>query len=406
MDFTTRLGLSKPDGDPVTGDVVDIDVLNANFDALDAVVSFTPCLSTARPSAPFVGQGILETDTADLFVWGGSAWLPLLGGSAQFTNIGLGTAPDANPARRIRSFWGGTNGALSQVLIEQSGAASGSRAFAVKAGGEANERFSLDFDGKMQWGPGTTGFDVTVNRVAGAILDISNGSLTVNGFHPMVPMLAKYPTAGSFTWTKPAKARWVRVKVCGGGGGGAGSTAPASGAHSKGGGGGGGAYAEKWFDANDLTATVPITVGGGGTGNTAANGAGGGTSYFGPTATPYLSAGGGSGGFYGSSSTATYEKNGGPGGSAFSGSPDLSVVGGMGGKGGGGITLGSGGVGGSSFLGGGGAGAETTSSSDGIAGGNAVGIGGGGGGAASSSLGAAAKGGNGAAGIVIVETYF
>lgn len=164
MDFTSRLGLNKPDGDPVTGDVVDIEKLNENFDALDAVVSYTPCTSTARPGAPFVGQAILETDTGKSFVWGGSGWLPnLIGLTPQLTNIGLGVAADASPARRIKAFWAGTTGGTSMVQLSQSGAAAASRAFGLLAGGEAFERFTIDFDGKVQWGQGT-GFDVSLYR--------------------------------------------------------------------------------------------------------------------------------------------------------------------------------------------------------------------------------------------------
>lgn len=166
MDTTPRILLQKPDPDPVTGDVVDVSVLNANFDTIDRYISFTPCLSTDRPTAPFAGQGILETDTAKTYVWGGSGWISLTSATPQFTNIGIGTAPDAALARRIKTWWGGTQGATSQVLLEQGGAAAGSRALAVKANLEANERWWLDFDGKMQWGPGITGGDTTLYRAS------------------------------------------------------------------------------------------------------------------------------------------------------------------------------------------------------------------------------------------------
>lgn len=165
MNSTTRVVLLKPNSHPVTGDFVDIDVINGNMDKIDSVISFTVCTSTARPAVPFTGQAILETDTAKTYVWGGSAWLPLLSGlTLQLDKLGIGTAADANILRKLKLFSGGTNGTLSQMLLEQSGPAAGSRALSLKAAGEANERWWIDFDGKMQWGPGSAGGDVTLYR--------------------------------------------------------------------------------------------------------------------------------------------------------------------------------------------------------------------------------------------------
>lgn len=56
---TTRLALSKPLGT----ETVDIDVLNANADKLDAAAGATICTSTTRPASPYSGQIIYETDT-------------------------------------------------------------------------------------------------------------------------------------------------------------------------------------------------------------------------------------------------------------------------------------------------------------------------------------------------------
>ena len=40
------------------------------------------CLSTSRPSSPYEGQMIYETDTDLTYVWGGSAWQQVSGGTA------------------------------------------------------------------------------------------------------------------------------------------------------------------------------------------------------------------------------------------------------------------------------------------------------------------------------------
>lgn len=401
MDFTTRLGLNKPDGDPVTGDVVDVEKLNENFDDIDATISFTACTSTTRPAAPFAGQGILETDTGKTYIWGGSAWLALLnGGTPQFDQIGIGVVPSTQAARLIRT-WGIGGGSISQVLLQTSATANGHRAISSKGGTDTGDRWWIDFDGSMQWAPSTGVGDVSLKRSTAGVLDVETGSLTVGGIPAGTPAsIQKFTASG--TWTKPARAKRVRVRLVGAGGAGGGAAAAASGQASKGGGGGAGAYAEKWFDASDLTATVAVTVGVGPTGVAGVNGGNGGTTSFGS----FLSGSGGFGGAFAGSSVAIWGAAGGAGASTTTGSPDLAISGGAGGLGFSGPGLGGGGAGGSSALGGGGAGTNVSNAGQSIPGGNATGAGGGGGGGLSTSTGAAAKGGDGGDGLVIVETYY
>jgi hypothetical protein len=83
MASTTRLGLKKPGGGStgsiLPDEVVDIDDLNNNADKLDDAVGFKLCTSTTRPSTPFDGQVIRETDTKNLlyFSVSGSRWVPI-----------------------------------------------------------------------------------------------------------------------------------------------------------------------------------------------------------------------------------------------------------------------------------------------------------------------------------------
>jgi hypothetical protein len=74
---TTKLGLIKPD----FVDVVDVSELNSNADDIDAAVGFAIVTSATRPSAPWSGQVIFETDTGRSFVWDGSAWQSAGGGA-------------------------------------------------------------------------------------------------------------------------------------------------------------------------------------------------------------------------------------------------------------------------------------------------------------------------------------
>ena len=95
------------------------------------------------------------------------------------------------------------------------------------------------------------------------------------------------------TWTKPTGAKLVYVRLWGGGGSGGKGAVPSTGKLATGGSGGG--YGELWFNADDLTATVAVTIGSGGAATTTTgDGAAGGASSFGS----YATVGGGSAGRY------------------------------------------------------------------------------------------------------------
>ena len=141
----------------------------------------------------------------------------------------------------------------------------------------------------------------------GSVFELCNGSGWA-GFGPS-PVVSTYCTIASglsctgnsgATWSNSSAYTFVDVYICGGGGqgGGGGSCASGSGC-SGGGGGGGGACVEQIFRASDLSSTVTVTLGSGGSSSSGdANGANGGTSTFGA----YLTAYGGGGGSEGSGS--------------------------------------------------------------------------------------------------------
>ena len=114
----------------------------------------------------------------------------------------------------------------------------------------------------------------------------------------------------SGTWTKPAGADMVFIRVWGaGGGGGAGGLRAISLGKAGGGGGGAGGYTERHIEAALLGATVTVTVGTGGAGGSGGdNAVAGGSSSFGGFV---IATGGNQGSGY---STAGFSSNGGTGG--------------------------------------------------------------------------------------------
>lgn len=112
---TTKLGLIKPD----YVDVVDIADLNTNMDDIDAAVGSTIVTSTTRPSTPFAGQVIFETDTELSFVWDGSSWKPSGGGGGNVADDCI--QPNFNTISNNYTFDTGYNGVSAGPITIASG---------------------------------------------------------------------------------------------------------------------------------------------------------------------------------------------------------------------------------------------------------------------------------------------
>lgn len=138
MNFTTRLGLSKPNSDPVTGDFVDIDILNVNADKLDAALGAEPVTSATRPATPYDGKFIRETDTRRLYAWN----------ATQATWEQLATA---SPAR-------------FRAALDVERDTTGQTFYNGYLAGEANPRYNVRGDGMVSWGTGAAAADVNLYR--------------------------------------------------------------------------------------------------------------------------------------------------------------------------------------------------------------------------------------------------
>jgi hypothetical protein len=191
--LTARLGLSKPD----VNDVYNVGVPNANADLLDNQVGFLAATSLTRPSAPYNGQSIRETDTGKYYVSNGSApasgsWTQIYAAGADITHIGnftlsgtgsnLTVAGSASIARGLTST---TDGSLAAATLGSSADGTATlgvlvvnpfsankRAIDVRLAGDSVSRFRVEFasgSGMVTFGDGTNA-DTNLYRGAANVL--------------------------------------------------------------------------------------------------------------------------------------------------------------------------------------------------------------------------------------------
>lgn len=152
---TPRLQLRRPldDGSELVNVQTD---LNQNADKLDLAAGFQIVTSSTRPSAPYSGKGIAESDTGyrTLFSNGTEP------ASASWVEIPNGSATFASPL----TISGGLTLTTLSALVERSSASV--NAYRARVTGDANSRFIINADGEHSWGPGTTSADVSLARTA------------------------------------------------------------------------------------------------------------------------------------------------------------------------------------------------------------------------------------------------
>ncbi len=160
--YTNRLALYKPDGD----DNVNVETdLNDNMDLLDLVVGTTVCTSGTRPSNPYDGQAIYETDTGKFLVSESGSWVDPVANGLAVTNVTIGGS-------------GGAATFPGRILSSRSSATS--TALDAQQTGDSVTRFNLRNDGQMEWGGGSGSRDTNLYRQAANILR-TDDSLQVGG---------------------------------------------------------------------------------------------------------------------------------------------------------------------------------------------------------------------------------
>ncbi|MER7814554.1 hypothetical protein [Streptomyces sp. NPDC096153] len=176
---TTRLALYKPLNDGSEQVNVQQD-LNQNWDKVDLAAGFQIVTSGTRPSSPYPGKGIAESNTGyrTLFHNGtapaSAGWVEIPNSSAVFNNsLNLAAGQQLN-----------IGSSSSSATIAVVNATTATDLLSARVTGDTQSRYLVDTDGAMSWGPGgSTAVDVTLSRSAAGRLMLAGGdaAFSING---------------------------------------------------------------------------------------------------------------------------------------------------------------------------------------------------------------------------------
>lgn len=262
--------------------------------------------------------------TDDVLKWDGTKWKPGTGGSGGGVNF-------------IAQRFSGNGSTTNFTLSSAPGTEENTQVF---ISGVYQQKDTYSVSGTtltFSTAPPTGTDNIEVMIGATATIGVPADSSVTDAKTNFTPPTRQIFTSGSGTYTKPASAKWLRVRIVGGGGGGAGG---GNSGGNNGGAGGNTTFGSSFLTANGGAAGT-ATGGGASAGGTATGGdfnisggdgagaAGGGTNLFGGYGGQSAFGGGGPGGSAGNpgSAAATNSGSGGGGGSG-------PVVGGGGGAGG------------------------------------------------------------------------
>jgi hypothetical protein len=193
---TTRLGLYKSasDGSELVNYTQDI---GQNLDALDLAAGFQSCTSSTRPSAPYSGKPIFQSDTSysTYFSNGTSpasaSWVEIPNSSASYGN-------NLNMAANKQVNIGGSGSGASFAALNP---LTSSDLLSGRVTGDTASRIVIDTDGTMGWGPGgSTATDTNLARTATGRLALTgtNAALLI-GTAAIRPLAAATVTVANTT---------------------------------------------------------------------------------------------------------------------------------------------------------------------------------------------------------------
>lgn len=179
---TTRLGLYKSLSDG-SEDVNYTQDIGQNWDKVDAAAGFQVVTSSTRPSSPYSGKGIAESDTTyRTYFSNGTApasasWVQIPNSSSTF-NADL----DLTSGKQVNI--GASSSTASLAVLT---AAAGDDILSTRITGDTQSRYLVEADGATYWGPGgSTAPDTKLYRSAADTLRTDDSfivgtNLTVSG---------------------------------------------------------------------------------------------------------------------------------------------------------------------------------------------------------------------------------
>ncbi|MFI1166573.1 hypothetical protein ACH4UM_23955 [Streptomyces sp. NPDC020801] len=217
---TSRLGLykSKSDGSELVNYTQDI---GQNWDRVDAAVGFAACTSSTRPSSPYSGKAIMQTDTAyrTFFSNGTSpasaSWIEIPNSSGTFGgNLTLSTSSTVSIGTVTLSRSSG--GSLSlNTNYQRSASATTDVAYSALLAGDGFDRVRVYADGKIEIGPGNAARDVNLYRSAANTLKTDDDFIANNLFSTGWLNLSSYGTFQNSASAGTPTPQVQDVTVCG-----------------------------------------------------------------------------------------------------------------------------------------------------------------------------------------------
>lgn len=174
--YTTRLGLYKPaaNGSENVNVVTD---LNDNWDRVDAMVSFVPVTTGTYPASAYRGESFYETDT-------GKGYINTSAVASTITKAQVlvaGANFDSNITLSSSAGQFTTGGTTSDsTFAAQRAAASDFLISGRTIATSASSMFTVQVNGQLDWGPGSTARDTNLYRASANVL-ATDDSFTVGG---------------------------------------------------------------------------------------------------------------------------------------------------------------------------------------------------------------------------------